>query len=560
MTRILVIILSVIALAACSRTLDARLVRVNRLANENLADSAMQALDSIDRASLDEYNRHYYDLMTVKTRDKADFQFYSDSLVLSAMEYFKKNGTDTVRAEAFYYAGRVARMLGDSPQALDYMQNALNCLDDSHTRLKGKISSQMGQIFLNLYLFEQAKTRFKDAVIYNRDSRDSLALFFNYTNLGENSYWLQEYDSSLVYYKLALDLTDFNSKCKGKRLHILMHLANYYIDTNDTINAVSAYNELERIATKQKKLNLIKRLGLRIGAFLNDSEICGSIAVNLVNSQSVYDKKDAYGVLFQLALKNNQPDKIHEYAEKYIEAIETINNNSSKNAVIHQNSLYNYSLREKENAKLKKSQSALTIGILITVVVCVLLLLILSTIHMRAKKVKMELVLQKSRIEQLKQKIENVTNGNIYENPLDKTSDSLKEILKNEFDNIISGVDESTRIPVERILTSDVFMRIKNALYTENCNLNESDWSELSDIVNEEYHNFRNKLYLLNNKISAHEYRVCLLIKCGFSPNETSKLLNRSKEAISSTRRRLCYKCFLVKSSPENFDKFIYSL
>ncbi len=560
MTKILVIILSVIALAACSRTLDDKLVRVNRLANENLADSAMQALDSIDRASLDEYNRHYYDLMTVKTRDKADFQFDSDSLVLSAMEYFKKNGTDTVRAEAFYYAGRVARMLGDSPQALDYMQNALNCLDDSHTRLKGKISSQMGQIFLNLYLFEQAKTRFKDAVIYNRDSRDSLALFFNYTNLGENSYWLQEYDSSLVYYKQALDLTDFNSKCKGKRLHILMHLANYYINTNDTINAVSAYNELERIATKQKKLNLIKRLGLRIGAFLNDSEICGSIAGNLVNSQSVYDKKDAYGVLFQLALKNNQPDKIHEYAEKYIEAIETINNNSSKNAVIHQNSLYNYSLREKGNAKLKKSQSALTIGILITVVVCVLLLLILSTIHMRAKKVKMELVLQKSRIEQLKQKIENVTNGNIYENPLDKTSDSLKEILKNEFDNIISGVDESTRIPVERILTSDVFMRIKNALYTENYNLNESDWSELSDIVNEEYHNFRNKLYLLNNKISAHEYRVCLLIKCGFSPNETSKLLNRSKEAISSTRRRLCYKCFLVKSSPENFDKFIYSL
>lgn len=560
MTRILVIILSVIALAACSRTLDDKLVRVNRLANENLADSAMQALDSIDRASLDEYNRHYYDLMTVKTRDKADFQFDSDSLVLSAMEYFKKNGTDTVRAEAFYYAGRVARMLGDSPQALDYMQNALNCLDDSHTRLKGKISSQMGQIFLNLYLFEQAKTRFKDAVIYNRDSRDSLALFFNYTNLGENSYWLQEYDSSLVYYKQALDLTDFNSKCKGKRLHILMHLANYYINTNDTINAVSAYNELERIATKQKKLNLIKRLGLRIGAFLNDSEICGSIAGNLVNSQSVYDKKDAYGVLFQLALKNNQPDKIHEYAEKYIEAIETINNNSSKNAVIHQNSLYNYSLREKENAKLKKSQSALTIGILITVIVCVLLLLILSTIHMRAKKVKMELVLQKSRIEQLKQKIENVTNGNIYENPLDKTSDSLKEILKNEFDNIISRVDESTRIPVERILTSDVFIRIKNALYTENYNLNESDWSELSDIVNEEYHNFRNKLYLLNNKISAHEYRVCLLIKCGFSPNETSKLLNRSKEAISSTRRRLCYKCFLVKSSPENFDKFIYSL
>ena len=180
MTRILVIILSVIALAACSRSLDDRLVRVNRLANENLADSAMQALDSIDRASLDEYNRHYYDLMTVKTRDKADFQFDSDSLVLSAMEYFKKNGTDTVRAEAFYYAGRVARMLGDSPQALDYMQNALNCLDDSHTRLKGKISSQMGQIFQQLYMFEQAKPRFIEAIHFQKLCNDSLGLMFNY--------------------------------------------------------------------------------------------------------------------------------------------------------------------------------------------------------------------------------------------------------------------------------------------------------------------------------------------------------------------------------------------
>ena len=123
--------------------------------------------------------------MTVKTCDKADFQFDSDSLVLSAMEYFKKNGTDTVRAEAFYYAGRVARMLGDSPQALDYMQNALNCLDDSHTRLKGKISSQMGQIFVKFDLFEQAKIRFNDAILYNLDSNDSLALMYNYRNMAE---------------------------------------------------------------------------------------------------------------------------------------------------------------------------------------------------------------------------------------------------------------------------------------------------------------------------------------------------------------------------------------
>ena len=348
MHKVVSYILVALILAGCGRSVDVRLARVNALAEENLADSAMQVLDSIDRASLSgEYNRRYYDLMTIKTRDKADLSFESDSLALSVMEYFKDHGTGTVRAEAYYYAGRVARMLGDSPQALDYMQSALDCLDDSCARLKGKISSQMGQILLNLYLFEQAKPRFKDAIKYNHASGDTLALMYNYRNLADTHSYMCEEDSVIPNLKLALSVFKKLDSCsKWREIEIRTITTDFYLSKNDLDAALFEYNIIDSLITNESIPDYVLLTAINIHLKTKKLDRARDYSLMLLKSKSIYSKKNAYEALANISDYFEDKENMYLYTRKYKEFIDSINDNASTDAVIHQNSIYNYKLKE----------------------------------------------------------------------------------------------------------------------------------------------------------------------------------------------------------------------
>ena len=556
MTRILVIILSVIALAACSRSLDDRLVRVNRLANENLADSAMQALDSIDRASLDEYNRHYYDLMTVKTCDKADFQFDSDSLVLSAMEYFKKNGTDTVRAEAFYYAGRVARMLGDSPQALDYMQNALNCLDDSHTRLKGKISSQMGQIFQELYMFEQAKPRFIEAIHFQNLCNDSLGLMFNYRDLGETYKFLQLNDSAIHYIKTSLNIAICQNYSLIDVIESRIILIDCYLEKSEYELARTEFSNIEQYLEDDNICNSVLATGINMYLLDRDFNNAEKLSLRLIQRGNLYGNKIGYRVLANIREMQNQIDESKEYTALYRDCLDSINAQSSKDAVIYQNSFYNYSLRERDNAILKNKQRLSHYIIVSIIFICILIFLLLLLITERNKSLRRQLELQLSRIQLLE------NNGNKIEPVITSTKsiEQLKTDLEEKYRNFVKDVAIADYKVSEMVLSSSIYLKIKESLSSTNISLNEDDWFELDKIINTAYPKFKINLYYMCDNISTHEYHICLLIKCKMGSTNIGKLTFRDKTSIASTRKRLYRKFFLEDGSANDFDKFIYSL
>ena len=58
-------------------------------------------------------------------------------------------------------------------------------------------------------------------------------------------------------------------------------------------------------------------------------------------------------------------------------------------------------------------------------------------------------------------------------------------------------------------------------------------------------------------KLSQQELRVCLLIKAQFKPSEIAILTAHSKEAITSTRRRLYKKMTDADGTPEMLDELI---
>jgi hypothetical protein len=86
-----------------------------------------------------------------------------------------------------------------------------------------------------------------------------------------------------------------------------------------------------------------------------------------------------------------------------------------------------------------------------------------------------------------------------------------------------------------------------------------TDWQELEQAINTVYPRFTERLEKLCD-ISATERQICLLRKINITPAKVATLLNKSKQAVSSTRERLYEKSFGQKGSPSQWDDYLQSL
>ena len=72
----------------------------------------------------------YYQLLTIKAKDKAYITHTSDSLIKNVVKYYEERKDRERLQETYYYAGRVYRDMGDEPQALEHLQKAIEKTKD----------------------------------------------------------------------------------------------------------------------------------------------------------------------------------------------------------------------------------------------------------------------------------------------------------------------------------------------------------------------------------------------------------------------------------------------
>ena len=84
----------------------------------------------------------------------------------------------------------------------------------------------------------------------------------------------------------------------------------------------------------------------------------------------------------------------------------------------------------------------------------------------------------------------------------------------------------------------------------------EEEWQRFQIMIDTHCDGFAQRLASVY-KLSTQELRVCLLIKARFKPSEIALLTIHSKEAITSTRRRLYKKITGTDGTPEMLDEII---
>ncbi|MDE5793134.1 MAG: hypothetical protein K2I08_00255 [Muribaculaceae bacterium] len=576
--RFFVIFLAV-ALFACSRERNEKLGEIDALCDSN-PRLAMSMLDSIDYATLSSADRHRYDLLDIKSRDKAYVRHTSDSLILDVIDYYRSHQKSGLYPEALYYGGRVYSDIGDLPTALTYFQKAIDVIPDDRDNLKFKrnVLNQTGRLLHSLRLDSAAIEYLEKSLIIDHILKDyDYKIAYTHALLG-NSY-LNIYDKENARRHIDEAVSYSSNLSNVHRSNIYMDLA-YILAIEGKID--SALTVIRPLPFSVDSLSLSKCLALASEIY-RDAGIHDTAYIyarKLTQLMSTSNKRTGYKVIFSDKLRNYLPkDTLIALVSEYKNTIEEyIDRHKGENAII-QNTRYNYKVHDRERIKAEKKLYVYAIIASIAIIISLILLTILLYRKFRKAETEADIVtainIMKGSAEIANEQPKNCEDEISVEDHQYKTHseddiinndhEKLADIKKRIMDGIrISDDKEIKSLVNPTLLGSQIYSNLKEKIESRNSITNSEEkivYKNLEDLIESVSSGFSYRLRILTeDRITACEQRMAMLMKCGFSPLQISILFGREKNTISTHRRNLAFKITGLKKADKTLDLIIISI
>ena len=499
------------------------------------------------------------------------------------MHYYQKGGDARLLPSAYYYAGRVTRQLGDAPQALDYLRHALDAVQTEQYRqienkefcmphsLEAILYSQIGYLLNSQQLHEEAIESFEHAYQVCKITSDTAGMIIALCDLG---YSFQAEDNNV-------DALNYfaNAEMLAKNIKDSIHLNTISYNKALSLIHLTKYDEAQDILSKVSESIIppshISRYYLTKCYFYTETGRLDSAQLyyNKLSTQGNESARQQARLWFaNLAVKQNHPVEAIEYLRQYIKKTNEISKNSNAEATALAHSLYNYQLREKENAQLKlhdaKNRIYLTIAITSAILLIVVLLFMLKIQSQKREKAKQQyLHLQ---LQQMQRELEseqtiqkNIQRIQELEAKIIDTS-SEKDIVQKELDTLKLATQHAelgkqrNQIFKQMLKVSPITSLI-NKKELKNEKLSVKDWEEIEDFFTTNNPDFVSLLLSLHS-FTTIEWQVTLLVKLGLNPKTIGMLIPTSQSSVSSIRRRLFEKIFKKKGNSSDWDDFIRNL
>lgn len=571
--------LLIIFLTACSNSKYPEYLTDAAELTETNPDSAVVVLKQMQGQISEESEAvyMYYRLLCVKAADRSFVEHKSDKEILEIVEYYKHVQDTALLPVAYYYAGSVYRDMNDGPLAMKYFQKAIDGFLLSKNKLMiPRTYSQLGYVFLYQYMFDDAIKMFKKAFETDIEIKDSIGIVYNLSDIGLSFKKNGDIDSSLVYAYHAFNVAELI-----KDSSLICDIAN---DLADIYNVKRNYDkalEFVRISLNYVmpyNQSSIYSAAIKTYYALDMEDSVWHCYDKLMEVGNIYGKNGAYRIMAQMSLENGSHKEALDNLRMFISTSDSVNRAISTEAVAKANALYDYSLHEKRRNELEIENYKIKSDIIMVSLACVVLVLsiaLLMTYYKRKqnsmqkrieelKKIK-ENIYRKSEqyieeneknIEELNKRIESadIRNRELQEE-LDKQKQRL--ILDNE---IARHRIEEDRMHQKSIVASDIYHRVMRiARQEDNDIITEEEWGMIEHIVNTEYPGFSHKLKSMC-RLSSHEHHICLLLKMRLTPSHIGIVTYRSRESLSSSRRRLYEKVTGKKGSPKDWDEIVMGL
>ncbi len=577
--KVIFLLLIIMILTSCAgnRKYDDLMQRADSIMNVN-DDSARVAIRMLDgiKPQLPEFSQSQkmrYELLRHKAMNKACITFTSDSVMKEVVDYYDHHGSANERMLANYVLGCVYRDMHEAPMALEYYNKATEQADttaaDCDYGTLYRVYSQMGFLFSKQYLPYQLLDAFGKAEKYAYLAKDTLNAIINYQNR-ENAYsYLGNKDSVIAINLHAA--TMFKQIGNNYAAAIAFGCNyNYYVEKEDTLNALktfkayfstgyegnSEYEDSKAYVLCQKGTYYMftAQLDSAYNNLQQSLRLCKSYSIKAATTKA----------LAQYYAKVNQPAMAMKYALQSSEYNDSDLIEARKTQLQQVQAMYDYGRNQEiaRRAELKAKRS--TQMNYMIVFACVVLFLFLSYVYRK------QLALKKKRIAASKLVYEDclLKLKRLQEEKAQLVAEKDKKLAQiiTEKENAISKlVSEIHDIQNRYSLSSmsDAYLVLKNSsIYKKiQCieahpleEMNEEDWTELADTVEELIPNF---IPMLKNRVSDRDYRICLLIRLGIPASLMARLLNLSDAAISKSRKTMLKKLCEKVGKPKEFDEYV---
>lgn len=541
---------------------------------DSLPGKAIEALDNIRYESLSAKDRHRYDLLLIKSRDKAYVRHTSDSLILDVIGYYSNHKESGLYPEALYYGGRVYSDMGDLPTALRYFQLAIDATpnDKLHLRFKSKLLSQTGRLLEDLRLHNQGAHYITEAIEICRQLNDSVGLF--YDNMQLVTYYINNDSLSIALAHLEQANKYVAAMSDEDRVMLKTKLALIQLHKGLTDSAlylirpvIIQTDSLSRNFAMGIASEIYKTAGIYDTAFLYAKE--------LVASHSFNNRINGFNILFSPEVSCFIPkDSITIYAQLYGEHIQKYRNKYEAQEALLQNSKYNYLRHDRQRDKAEKAKSQF---IIIALIVGTVLIIIIFYLKLKNVETEMNLRMAIQIAENIEssncQKTE-ITNNSLVSSKVScnnqkkeehaekHQNQDLKRRLLEKLNNICDNNNSDLEYD-ENILQSTT-VKYLHVMICNNEGIglkNKKIWEEIEIIVHESSPEFKSRLETLTlGKMTDREYHVALLIRCGIIPKDIAILLNKTKSTITDRRRTLAKKIFGTAGNNATLDRLILKL
>ena len=423
-----------------------------------------------------------------------------------------------IDARKSYEKARQCMAQGDAPQALACLRAAADATADDS--LRAAIYSEMGDLLFDEGLQEQALGAYQNAYRASHVLNDTAAMACQQVNIA-NIYRTRENDDSCLYYfGLARQL--------ARQLHDSMlvadiqnQMAGYYLWHNDYAQA----RRLLLPALNPSQADMaggICFMAADLYRHTGPADSARHYCQLLLREQETGLRQMGHKWLAELLLAEGKTAEAAVHLEQYEQLTDTLMQETDTESLRRISALYDYSLREQQNARLERR---IIMAVAVIVVLMVSLLALLLFFSRRRMHYSMKV-----------QQLEHLLAD--YRRRDDKAADRQQDILAD----------------------TPICRHIGRLLGDARCqSMTDEDWHILEDTLSKVQPAFLQRLRGFH-RFSAHELHVCMLLRLGLSPAAIAQLTARSKQSISSVRSRLFEKVFGQKGTPAQWDEFIRSL
>jgi tetratricopeptide (TPR) repeat protein len=406
---------------------------------------------------------------------------------------------------------------GDAPQALACLKEAAKLVTDDSLRMD--IYNDMGRLLFDEGLQEQALGAYQMALETSQAMADSLGMAYVLFDMA-NIYRTREDDDSCVYYfDTAMSLA-LSQKDSLLATDIRNQLAGYYLWHKDYERARQLLSP--SLSQEAEMTGGLCFMAADLYRQTGPADSTRYYCKLLLQNEETGLRQMGHKWLADLLLSEGKVEEAAKHLQQYELLTDTLMQETDTEALRRISALYDYSLREQENARLEQRNI-----IAVAIILVLILVLVAAVLYFSRRR-----MIYRMKVQQL--------------------------------EHLLADYRQRDEKDTERqngILTDTPICRHINRLLSDSRqpSMTDEDWHILEDTFAKIQPTFLSRLQTFH-KFSSHEMHICLLLRLGLQPAALAQLSAHSKQSISSTRSRLFEKVFGQKGTPAQWDEFIQSL